>query len=244
MDISGGLESLDEASKEAFKKAQSYLYLGGTHHLDIKGWEKSLEEEPHTWVAIGYRVRSTLDFLPADLRTKAKHILERAVLEKRGEAAKVEAQPLYRMYRNDMQDHYYGLAIEQAFRVPGGGQSVDEGVLCKVFVGPQVGTMPIWRAWSNEHTDNFYTLDRKELERLVREEKYIEQLLVGFAYPEAVPNETIPIYCVRRMFDGMNGKESDCLLTTSMDEYNKLKAEAGCVDYGIIFHGIPNPDRF
>lgn len=95
-------------------------------------------------------------------------------------------QPFYRAYSSGAKDHFYTTdAAEYANAVANIGYSA-EGIACRIFTTnvDGGGTVPIYRLYSHQWLDHFYTVDTAERDNAITKLGFALEGIVGYVYAD------------------------------------------------------------
>lgn len=102
---------------------------------------------------------------------------------------------------------------------------------------PAGQSQPLYRLYSNDSKDHFYTMSKAEAENATKDGYYKLEGTAGYIFPTQVPG-TVPLY---RMW---NGDIADHFYTASLDEYNAVtwytkEGIAGYIFPTQVFKSVP-----
>ncbi|KAL4769193.1 hypothetical protein BDW60DRAFT_195637 [Aspergillus nidulans var. acristatus] len=93
--------------------------------------------------------------------------------------------PLYRMYSQSATDHFYTTSAEERDRAVQSLGYSDEGVAGYIY--PQQssvpGLVPLYRLYSGEVTDHFYTVSQTERDNTIGRLGYSDEGIAGYVFP-------------------------------------------------------------
>ncbi|KAF9044420.1 hypothetical protein BJ165DRAFT_1390347 [Panaeolus papilionaceus] len=142
-----------------------------------------------------------------------------------------DAVPFYRTWLPT--DHFYTADAAENAAVLASGQGSAEGTPGRIFTFQALGTVPLYRLYSQALTDHHYTTSLGERDSLIANTSYSDQGIAGYVYPDASCGG-IPLY---RAYNPP--PVSDHLFTTAAWEVDWAVAEGPWTREGIAAWIVP-----
>lgn len=139
--------------------------------------------------------------------------------------------PLYRLWNDQVGDHFYTTSVAEKNAAVSIYRYVYEGIACNVDTVQATGNVPFYRLWNEPIGDHFYTTNltekNAELSRGSRDEG-----IACYVY-ETTQTKTIPLY---RTYNSTSG---DHFYTTNLTERDNSIKNSGYIAEGIACYVFP-----
>lgn len=97
-----------------------------------------------------------------------------------------DTYPLYRLVngRSGSRNHFYTLSENEKNHFTNTLGYAVEGIACYIFKVNKAGTVPLYRAYSEDRFDHLYTTSYSEYSKVTNKKGFIKQGVVGYVYPK------------------------------------------------------------